>query len=161
MDSSSLLTILSIVSVVFSILFLVMFVFVYMWIVKLEKTGCECSKDWRRGFIKVYALIILVMVVLEIFFKLPDVVGIIYAVLSLVFIVVVFQYIHELKRIKCGCSESQTRDILEIVNYIQIGVVALFTLVIIFKFITTMINGGKVTKTKATSSKKSPTAKRY
>lgn len=145
------LMVLSIVSIVFSVLFLILFAFVYMWIVRLEKTGCECSKDWRRNFIKVYALVILVMVIIEIFFKLPEVVGVIYAILSLIFIIVVFQYIHELKRIKCECSESKTRDILEIVNYIQIAVVALFALVIIFKFITTVLGGSKPAKIKSAS----------
>lgn len=150
-NQSKALMILSIVSIIFSVLFLVLFAFVYMWIVRLEKTGCECSKDWRRTFIKVYAIIILVMVVIEIFFKLPEVIGVIYAILSLVFIIVVFQYIHELKRIKCECSESKTRDILEIVNYIQIAVVSLFALVIIFKFITTVLGGSKPAKIKSAS----------
>ena len=26
------------------------------WILKLEKTGCSCSTDWRRDFIKYYSI---------------------------------------------------------------------------------------------------------
>jgi hypothetical protein len=45
---------------------------------------------------------------------------------SIAYVVVVFQYVHELKRIKCKCSESLTRTILEIVNYINIAIVIWF-----------------------------------
>jgi hypothetical protein len=124
----------------FLILFLILYIFVYIWIVKLEQTGCECSKDWRRGFIKVFAIVIIVMILLKMFVNVHDAIMTVYFIASLVFIISVFQYIHELKRIKCECSEAKTRDILEIVNYIQLGLLALVAVVFIIVGIRMMTN---------------------
>lgn len=146
-----------IIQLFFLILFLVLYIFVYIWIIKLEQIGCECSKDWRREFIKVYAIIIIAMMILKMFVNVHAAIMIVYLVATLVFIISVFQYIHELKRIKCECSESKTRDILEIVNYIQIGVVALVAVVFIFGAIYGLMAKGTVStheKIKSASKRK-------
>lgn len=35
--------------------------FVYNYVLNLERTNCDCSSDWRRDFIKYYSLVALVI----------------------------------------------------------------------------------------------------
>jgi len=34
---------------------------VLSWILKLEKSGCECSDDWRRDYIKYYTIAVIAL----------------------------------------------------------------------------------------------------
>jgi hypothetical protein len=87
----------------------------------METTGCECSFDWRRDFIKGVTIVGLVMSLLAMFdIRLPSWSVVILVPLNIAFVVTVYQYIHELKRIKCVCSDSPIRTIMEVVNYVHI-----------------------------------------
>jgi nucleoside recognition membrane protein YjiH len=52
--------------------------------------------------------------------------------LTISFIFIVFFYIHELKKKKCECSVSDTRKVLEIVNYIHLGLLGLVIIALIY-----------------------------
>jgi len=92
------------------------------WIWKLEKTGCVCSKNWRRDFI-MYWMIIYSFIALLILLVKNLYVIILFASCNIAFIVIVFQYVHKLKTIKCECSDGTERKVMEIFNYIQLGLI--------------------------------------
>jgi uncharacterized membrane protein len=103
-----------------------------MYIRELEKIGCECSRDWKRDFIYIYVCIFIPLAIIRIFHVLPGVVTALIGALTIAFIIIVFLYIHELKKKKCECSVSDTRKVLEIVNYVQLGLLGLVIIVIIY-----------------------------
>lgn len=118
------------------IAYIVLWAFVYAYVVRLETIGCKCSADWKRDFIKVYVIFMIPLMLMRLFDLLPRVVLSITFMFTIFFIIVVYRYIHELREIKCKCSEGMTRDVLEIVNYIQIFLLAfavlLFLMMILF-----------------------------
>jgi hypothetical protein len=102
--------------------------YILAYIVKLENIGCPCAKDWRREFIKYYVCFMLLLLILRMFDvyspdSLPPILMTIQFVLSIVFVMIVYHYIHDLKQKKCSCSAHLARDVLEVVNYIQIFLV--------------------------------------
>jgi len=127
--------------------FLVLPITVYTWIVKLEKTGCECSKDWRRNFIHFYVIFNMILVVSSIillFFKgvvIMDVVpllGFASAALALTFVIVTVQYVQRLKREKCACSEDTRRNVMYIWALVQ-GFISLIALLSMAVMIASMV----------------------
>jgi len=110
----------------------ILYTFVFVYIRNLEKTGCECAIDWKSDFILVYICIFLPLACWNAFSPFSYTVGAFIGILTLAFIVIVLLYIHDLKKKKCECSESHIRDVLEIVNYIQIGLLGLVLLVGIY-----------------------------
>jgi hypothetical protein len=46
---------------------------------------------------------------------------ILFTILYIASMVIIFQYVNMLKKIKCECSDGTERKVMEIFNYIQIG----------------------------------------
>lgn len=114
-----------------------MFIWFLVYLLKLEKTGCKCALTWRRQFIIVYIIVVLTYNVFLIGYpKLGQhvVVMLTMTIMLLMFIVFTLQYITELKRTKCECSEDSARTVLQyyaILTAIVMGI-ALLTLIAIF-----------------------------
>lgn len=103
-------------------------VLVVNYATKLEKITCGCSEDWRRTFIKVYAMITIAVTTLFVALPLlgqatgcgPDLQKIltnpvtrfiinVYAVVGIVNIVSLFTYSQKIVLNSCECSESWER----------------------------------------------------
>jgi hypothetical protein len=84
---------------------------VLSWIFKLERQ-CNCSKDWRRDFIKYYSFTgVAVLLVALAKFRLPPVVMMTIALAGLVNLYSVLSYIPMLNRNACTCAtEDDWRD---------------------------------------------------
>jgi hypothetical protein len=105
---------------ILQILYIVLWSLVYGYILKLEATGCACSKGWKRIYIKYYVLLMAFLLSLRLLgVVLAPLLSIATLICSIFFIFVTYRYIHELKDAKCGCSEHKVRDVLETVNFIQ------------------------------------------
>ena len=117
-----------------AIITIVLFTYLISFIYKLEVTGCECVKDWRRNYIVAYCLFIIVHSCIMLFTNRAD---ILYALtpltlgLGLLFVVFTLQYVHRLKNEKCNCSDSIGSAILYIVAAIDGAVFALYGLIIL------------------------------
>lgn len=115
-----------IINFIFSFVLIMLYVFVYIYIDKLEKTGCECSDEWRRYFIKYSSVILVINLLLRAFnidiSNIHNILGMLFSIFFLVFLIVVLTYIHDLKKKKCECSESDTRNVLQVVSIIQITI---------------------------------------
>lgn len=84
---------------------------VLSWIFKLERQ-CNCSKDWRRDFIKYYSFTgVAVLLVALAKFRLPPVVMMTIGLAGLVNLYSVLSYIPALNRNACTCAtEDDWRD---------------------------------------------------
>lgn len=94
------------------VLSLVFQAIILSWIRKLEKT-CNCSKDWRRDFIKMVALLAILINVSVLAFgqKIPLQVVPVLGLIGLVYIFAILTYIPALRRKACVCAiEDDWRD---------------------------------------------------
>jgi len=106
------------------LIIIAVYCYLLYWIWKLEKIGCVCSRNWRRNFI-MYVMIVyifaiwLLIIVKNKYFN--GILVILFTILYIASMVIIFQYVNMLKKIKCECSDGTERKVMEIFNYIQIG----------------------------------------
>ncbi len=123
--------------IILNVIAILFWAYILNYLIKLEKLGCECSKDWRRTFITYFIVYLIILLLLSTFNiwnvkQLPPILMLVNYVIMILFFVTVYQYIHKLKKEKCECSENVARDVLEIVNYIQLALVILSLLMMIY-----------------------------
>lgn len=116
---------------VLNVVYAIFLTLVLLYIVRLQKTGCMCSKDWKREFLQYYLLVMIPIVLVVPFTGVPVWVVMLINIVNIAYLFIVFTYIRELKHKQCHCSAEPIRDVLEIVNYFQIAVLA-FTFVATF-----------------------------
>ena len=133
-----------------SFISILLFAYILNFLIKLESTGCECAKDWRRQYIMFYMAYMLLFTftsLLVLFAKKPHPMLVrLHAILSplsiflgILFIVFTFQYVHRLREEKCVCSEDLGRSILTLVAAIDAAVFAVVGLIILFSLIGLML----------------------
>lgn len=96
------------------------FSFALAWILKLEKTECECSRDWRRDFMKYYFGFAILFQFLILMQKQTKFLLVPFAVASLAYLGVCISYILELRKEGCGCSKGMEQSVLLWVSAFQV-----------------------------------------
>jgi hypothetical protein len=109
----------------------------------LEKMDCKCSLTFQRNYIYYYTLIIFIINALTIFFQetlrqislavLPISIALLIA--GIINIIYTFEYVHDMKKQNCNCSESIVRDLMFIFAILQSFVISIFFLTIIYIFV--------------------------
>lgn len=112
------------------IVILTLHVCIYMWIDKLERENCDCSKLWHRNIVKAFAIILFVVTCINAylisqndfdsnkylknimmnnmtFLQIYSVASI---MISFSYIFIMFDYIRKLKEMECECSEDWKRE---------------------------------------------------
>lgn len=86
---------------------------VVYWINTLQKKQCECSQDWRRDFIKYYAIAALVVQGLLLLNQgIPKPALMLLGLASLTFIGVTISYVMSQRKKQCGCSSGTEESLL-------------------------------------------------
>jgi hypothetical protein len=142
-----------------TIFYIAIWGYILLYIAKLEKLGCKCSKNWQREFIKYYIIFMLLIFIIRLFdssspYNLPPILMTIQFVLTIVFVGIVYHYIMNLKQKNCKCSNDTARDILEIINYIQIFLIVLGLLIMIHVIFTIANTNHKLKYYKSVSQKR-------
>jgi hypothetical protein len=109
----------------------------------LEKINCKCSLTFQRNYIYYYTIIIFIINALTVFFqkKLKDLslailpISIILLIAGIVNIMYTFEYVNDMKKQNCKCSESIVRDLMFIFATLQSFVIIVFFLTIITIFV--------------------------
>ena len=141
--TNNVLYILYIFTIIFSVVIVLFYLYILHYINKLESTGCACSENWKREYIKWYFIVLLLMffipnILLLLFPKLITIlkfINIILFIITAISIFIIYQYIRELKEKKCICSEDDARTTLEIYNYIMIFIFILLLLNAIYSLL--------------------------
>jgi hypothetical protein len=142
----------NVISIIGKIIGFILLVIAYLYIDKLEKTGCECANHPYRKSIKrylVFAIIYFVITVsippsvaIDLFGQSAGIayvlVDLVFTIISLVFFVLMMRYIKYLSIEKCKCSEGNTREILYIYSVLE---VVLLSLLVILPLVTSVIKG--------------------
>ena len=136
-----------------NVLFLItlgFYIYILYWIWKLENTGCVCSKDWRRNFIVFWMIFYLPLMLLTKNNKInKNILLILLFFVNIIFIIVVFQYVHKLKNEKCKCADGTELQVLEIFNYLQIALLIIgsyFLITLLYEIVTYYIEYKKFPK---------------
>jgi magnesium-transporting ATPase (P-type) len=122
----------------------------YTWTEELEKIGCECSNLWHRNIIHWLALVIVILTVTNISITLFSLFNnkvyyninsftlfyallrFIYAILFIIYIGLIYDYISKLKELQCKCSESWKREYGYISSIVYIVMYSISALLLIF-----------------------------
>jgi hypothetical protein len=96
------------------------FSFALAWILKLEKTGCDCSQDWRRDYMKYYFGFAILFQFLILMQKYPKFLLVPFALASLAYLGVCISYIMDLRKQGCGCAQSMEQSVLLWVSAFQV-----------------------------------------
>lgn len=149
-------TFMYIIAIAFSIMALT-------WIDKLEKTACQCSVDFKRDYIKYYLYcyvalytIMYIIVVYMMYFFNPymnsislgfiNIIQMILPFFALLNVVFSIMYIWKLKETDCKCSEDIRREIYYVLNWINVGFIALAIIITFFLAIAGMFFMGRFLK---------------
>lgn len=117
----------------------------YMYIEKLETSGCLCADHPNKDFIKKFSLFGAVFLLVTMFVN-PSVMGsngplvMLYGVVELIFLVMIIfyfyytiDYVRYLVNEKCKCSDSMARDFImwgSVIEFVLILIVLLYSMII-------------------------------
>lgn len=124
--------------VIIGLFYVVMLYVIHDYIRKLERTGCECSTDWRRSYISWYVIIMGVVALVQILamsfghglqylsaFAAYGIVPLLMFIGTILMVVFSLQYVHRLKKEKCKCSEGTGRVVLQVLSWYYVVMWAL------------------------------------
>jgi hypothetical protein len=124
---------------VIKLLVAILLITTYLYIEKLEKTGCECSEHENKNFIKNFSLFAFVYYIITLIInpsniKMDNSIIMLYLVVELVFLIMIgfyfyytVNYIRYLINEKCKCSEDLRRELIMWGSLIE-----LFLIIIVF-----------------------------
>ena len=109
----------------------------------LEKINCKCSLTFQRNYIYYYTIIIFIINAVTIFFqkKLKELalvilpISIMLLIAGIVNIIYTFEYVNDMKKENCKCSDSIIKDLMFILAILQSFVIIIFFLTIISIFV--------------------------
>ena len=109
----------------------------------LDKINCKCSLTFQRNYIYYYTIIIFIINASTIFFqkKLKELsliilpFSIVLLIAGIINIIYTFEYVNDMKKQNCKCSEHIIRDLMFIFAILQSFVIIIFFLTIISIFI--------------------------
>lgn len=132
----------------------VLYVYTFVWVHRISQQSgnCECSNNWRRTFLYVYFIYVLIFFIANTIYILshgcstftdPPVImqllSIAGLILNVLFIISALQYVKLLKRRKCACATQghghHVLTALAIIQIITLAVVTLITLYAVFVII--------------------------
>lgn len=118
-----------------SILMIVLNVWFLYYVEQIKAQGCSCALGWRRTFMQASLIAFVVFGIAGMFERLGKtfpILGLLLGLLSIAYIVVTRQFIHEIKRSHCQCAETKAFEVLDYLNAFQMFllVVLAFLLVV-------------------------------
>ena len=124
---------------IFQLIIFALYFYIIFWIFRLEKSGCKCSANWRREFIKFWMIIAVITIFFnwithkEAHLTVPALM--VTAIVNIIFVIIVYQYVHGIKHSNCPCAEGAQLNVLEVYNYVQIGLLLLSVMIIVSMYI--------------------------
>jgi len=137
---------LKIENIISSLLSISILMIYFSYIKHLEKSQCNCSLNWRQRFIKNYILVMIVMVFVTL--VVPTIMNntifsVLYGIASLVYVVILGQWLWQLHNNKCKCSDDWRKTIMEVLYFIYLIIIILLIALIVSG---TIISGTIISK---------------
>ena len=116
-------------------------ILIIYYLKNLETIGCKCALNFKHNYIFIFTCIVLSIGILNILFSsfhmfkiFMLIISIPYAIAAIVNLVFTIQYVDEMKKINCDCSESMLRTLMYILAIINACVWSLTILIFIYIF---------------------------
>ena len=134
------------------VLAIVISAFLYYYVVKLESiANCECSKDWRRDYIKYFFGIIIIYSLIRILTGIKiqnQLFGLIYITAVFVQVYSLFTYVRDLEAKNCECAMGNIHEFAKYYSMFQLILFIIIAIVGVSIFIQKIrcpnINIGKI-----------------
>jgi glucose-6-phosphate-specific signal transduction histidine kinase len=125
------------VGIILNAVIIGIWLYILNYMYKLHEIGCTCADDWRRNYIMYFIIFLIIVFLLQILGVINNksfspFIMTIYFILTVVFIMIVYHYIYDLKTKPCKCSEDTARTILEYFNYIQIALLSIVIILMVY-----------------------------
>jgi hypothetical protein len=143
-------TFMQIYYIVIFIIVLTLHISIYMWIDKLEKDNCDCSKLWHRDILKAFAILLFIFTCINLYIYHTNnynqnqiqnmmmnnkfmlyVFTPISAIIGISYMFIMFDYIYKLKEMECECSEDWKREFGWYYSILVIGIYILLIILLI------------------------------
>jgi hypothetical protein len=103
----------------------------------LKQTDCKCSLNYKRNYILCFNIFLvcyslLILLTNNNLSVTYPILGLLLSVASIVNVVFTIQYVNDLKKQKCNCSESVMRTLMFVLAIIQVCTWAILVLTLIF-----------------------------
>ena len=109
--------------IIFTISVIINLTIIY-YLYNLSQIGCKCAMNYKRTYILSYTSCLIILGAITTFVKVMPkfllVVSIPLLILAIINIVFTIQYVDEMKKINCDCSESVIRTMMYILAIINI-----------------------------------------
>lgn len=108
---------------------------------RLERDGCRCSMGWKRTFIEASLIVWMVAVVVQLFMSIESTwfwIGPLVQIIILANIFVTRSFISQIKSEHCKCAETKAFKMLNIVNAVQLGLLAAALAILIINLLASM-----------------------
>lgn len=115
------------------------------YLVTLERLGCACAMNFKRNYILGYNAVYITNTVVALFMGMPAIFGLyakypllwlipfILFIGAIVNVVFVIQFVNELKREHCACSDSVYKDVMYVLSIL--GAIALGATALLYVFV--------------------------
>lgn len=125
------------VGIILNAVIIGIWLYILNYIYKLHQIGCMCAEDWRRNVIMYFIIFLIIVFLLKISGVINNksfspFIMTIYFILTVVFVMIVYHYINDLKTKHCTCSEDTARTLLEYINYIQIALLSIVIILMVY-----------------------------
>ena len=122
---------LQIENVVSALISISVFMIYFSYIHHLEKSQCKCSLNWRQRFIKNYILVMIVLAFITM--VVPTIMNnktfiFLYSVISIAYFVILGQWLWQLHKSKCKCSDDWRKSMMEVLYIISLTITILLIL---------------------------------
>lgn len=138
----------------FGVLFILLQMLLINYLLRLERIGCKCAMDWRRKFMIAYMFLLLVHAAIVTFVTKEvleyPLIQTTMLVLGVVNVIITLQYLAQLRRDNCNCSESLYKDIITMIAYLN-TLLYFFMLVVVAYFIFSIAYNSKIPKAEGKS----------
>jgi hypothetical protein len=115
---------------IIALLVVAMFAWFYNYLKSLEEIGCECALDNRRVVLMFCIIVIIIGRIAAIFTQLPHSIEVVFGVVGLVFFITTIWYISYLRKVKCECSESSARTVMQYYSWTMMLLIPILILLI-------------------------------
>ena len=109
---------------IMGIIQIILFGIFLSYVYRLEKERCQCSKGWEREYIKYYSMAVILFSIIRIIYPViysyMEIIHTLVGIGGIVFIFLVVNYIRNLKKEDCECSEGWKRSAINIYAWLAI-----------------------------------------
>jgi len=128
--------------VIIQVVIIGLFGLTFMYVDKMEKTGCHCSVHPYRDFIRTYPIFAIIYLTISMFAPMfmksgafavvMQIASFLFTIGTVIFFILAIKYVEYLIREKCKCSEDVRREMLYYWSIVHLSLIVLIVVIGLF-----------------------------